>query len=166
MRRSGRTALVMLGLVCACGEEMVTDSDWALGTYSSVEVGYLEHQIPRLLHFEIRADGVFAVEGWDGCGNIELPRREYAWKYVGGAIEVVFEDASLVGADRWRLTPGEHCNEILVQNWDGETWGEVYGRPRGEVCAGIEAGCESGECFCQTHWCDEAPPMCAEEAAP
>lgn len=101
------------------------------------------------------------------CGIDEVSQREYQWKYAGGeAIEVGFIDDPFFGTDRWRITPGEDCNQLHVQHWYayGEEWLDADPWPRGEVCVGLEpCGPDSIECFCQSRWCDEPPPMCAAE---
>ena len=154
---------VVLAYAAACGPEEAVDASWMLGVYSSEEANLLGHNVNGVSHYEIRANGEFVIGGYDRCGQVELERRTYTWEYAGdGAIEVEFPEHT----KRWRLTPGEDCNRLAIARFENGAFGEAYTYPRGAVCVRSEP-CEpgTGECFCETYWCDEAPPACADEAS-
>jgi len=156
----------------ACGPDTPDDVAFLLGTYSSRSVG-MSTMDSSLVHYEIREDGKFTIVRIGGgagadCNNEPGELREYAWsRYGDGTIEVSFTDAGAGGIDAWRVSRGENCNSIKVQDVkDGKVLGGETYYGRGAVCLEDLGPCpDGGSCdACKLVWCDEAPAPCDDVA--
>lgn len=169
MHLNKRTGSIILSvsITASCGPDTPAESTWMLGTFSERPVGYVQGDW-GVSQIEILADGAFLLGGV-GVDNTPLESQEYAWERgTDESIEVSFPNAGEGGIEAWRITPGERCNEILIQDIQmGEPVGAPFTYVRGAVCVndlGTCPGPAGSQCEqFKTVWCDDPPPPCEDD---
>jgi hypothetical protein len=160
---TARGVLVLALAAVGCSTEVTESTDWMLGTFSSRFVGDRPIGLSALGQYHFREDGTLALISITNCGeNREEPFQEYKWSRAGNWLVIVDMPEGDI-FDEWRVTPGDNCNSVEV---DQVQYGAVNGKftlARGAVCLKELPPCEEGDCAtCETAWCDEPPPPCDE----
>jgi len=135
-----------------------------LGTFSNRKIRDHSVGLSSLGQYVFHEDGTLAVIALTECEeNKPELLQEYTWSRAGDSlvvVEVPEEDIF----EAWRVTPGETCDTLLVEQIQHGDPAITFPLIRGAVCMKELPPCLEGTSCetCETTWCDEAPPPCGE----
>jgi hypothetical protein len=148
--------------ILACGPDMARESTWMHGTFSTRSAN--EKNVPAVLYYEFREDGTLVVSGIGDYGKTNIEAVEYEWRLIADDLVEVVLDEPYGATDRWQMSPGGDCNQLRIEDFNGDSelgGGYLY---RGKVCLQDGGPCPSGSnCDANTAvYCDEPPPPCGD----
>jgi hypothetical protein len=155
-------ALALVAVGCGQVDSPDQPSDWMLGTFSDRNVKDRSVGLSSLGRYVFHDDGTLDVIAIIDCEeNEERPLHRYTWSRVGDALVMVDMPEGDI-YESWRVTPGEDCSTLHVEQVQHGDPIEGPTLLRGEVCMKELPPCPEGTSCetCETVWCDDAPPPC------